>query len=112
MRLRKATSWRNSVTPDAGDTTRSRRAKGFVEIVWSPAALARLQEICTPSPRGPSLFHPRACDRRNSLRRALPRERQSRDCPNGLAWGAAQVTLAWLALQTDHRAQIGRGHAR
>jgi plasmid stabilization system protein ParE len=45
MRLRKATSWRNSVTPDAGDTTRSRRAKGFVEIVWSPAALARLQEI-------------------------------------------------------------------
>jgi toxin ParE1/3/4 len=45
MRLREATSWRNGVTPDADDTPRPRRAKGSIEIVWSPAALARLQEI-------------------------------------------------------------------
>jgi toxin ParE1/3/4 len=45
MRLRKAASWRSSVTPESAGGPRSPGAKGSIEIVWSPPALARLQEI-------------------------------------------------------------------
>ncbi len=45
MRLRKAASWRSSVTPELPDAPRAAGGKSPIEIVWSPPALARLREI-------------------------------------------------------------------